>query len=93
MDGTSFTEIGSFSLVGVSTVKTYYFSPVYAQYIRIVAQSGTPNIKFEFYYSSGLATTLNSSDTSYITKTLSQTLDTAYGGESTCQTGLCWAGV
>lgn len=48
MDGSSFTEIGSFSLSGVAvgTVKTFYFAPVYAQFIRIVAQSGTPNIKF-----------------------------------------------
>ncbi len=55
MDGSSFTDMGGFSLSGVSvgTVKTFYFAPVYAQYIRIVSQSGTPNIKFEFYYSAG----------------------------------------
>jgi hypothetical protein len=96
-DGTSFTQIGSFSLNGVAvgTVKTFYFSPVEAQYIRIVAQSGTPNIKFEFYYSSGqIVSSTSSSDNTFITKTLTTSLDTAYGGESSCSKGgLCWAGV
>lgn len=47
-DGSTWTEIGSFSLSGVAVdrVKTYYFAPVYARFIRIVVQSGTPNIKF-----------------------------------------------
>jgi hypothetical protein len=96
-DGVSFTENGRYSLAGVAvgTVKTFYITPVEAQFIRIVAQSGTPHIKIEFYFSSGkVATKVNSSDNSFITKTLIETLDNAYGGESVCSNdGLCWAGV
>lgn len=35
----------------VGSVKTFYFKPVYAKSIRLVVRQGTPNIKFEFYYS------------------------------------------
>lgn len=96
-DGVSFTENGKYSLAGVAvgTVKTFYITPVEAQFIRIVAQSGTPHIKIEFYFSAGeVATKVTSSDNSFITKTLIETLDNAYGGESVCSNdGLCWAGV
>jgi hypothetical protein len=98
MDGRSFTSIGDFSLNGViiGSVKTFYFKPVYAKFIRIVVKQGTPNIKFEFYFSAGTVkqATSTSNSSTFIAKTVSASLDEANGGMSTCgETGLCWAGV
>jgi hypothetical protein len=48
MDGVVFTQIGDYDLNGVviGSVKTFYFTPVYAKFIRLVIKQGTPNIKF-----------------------------------------------
>ena len=47
-NGKEFTKIKDFKLedATVGSVKTFYFYPVYAKYIRIVVIEGTPNIKF-----------------------------------------------
>ena len=74
LDGSQFIQMGSFSLSGaiIGAVKTIYFTPVYAKYIRIVVKKGTPNIKFEFYFSSNIPSSANSdSNSTFIGKTVS----------------------
>lgn len=98
LDGSQFIQMGSFSLSGViiGSVKTFYFTPVYAKYIRIVVKKGTPNIKFEFYFSSNIPSSVGSdSNSTFIGKTVSESIEGANGGVSICgdNGGLCWAGV
>ena len=74
LDGSQFIQMGSFSLSGaiIGAVKTIYFTPVYAKYIRIVVKKGTPNIKFEFYFSSNIPSSASSdSNSTFIGKTVS----------------------
>ena len=99
MDGTNFLKIDdfSFSSVVVGSISTFYFKPVYGQYIRLVVKEGTPNIRMEFYFSSDSlpdGTQAPGQDT-YIGKTVAATIDGAEeGGISDCSSdGLCWAGV
>ena len=53
LDGNRYQDIDDFQMgqYFVGSVKTFYFKPVYAKSIRLVVRQGTPNIKFEFYYS------------------------------------------
>lgn len=80
----------------IGTVKTLYFTPVDAKSIRIVIVSGRPNIKFDFYYSDKnfKAGESNESNT-YISTTISSTLQQLNSGLSQCTEGkgLCWAGM
>jgi hypothetical protein len=99
MDGSNFLKIDDFSLssIVVGSISTFYFKPVYGQYIRLVVKEGTPNIRMEFYYSSAQlpdGSTSQGLDT-YIGKTVAATIDGAEeGGISSCKTdGLCWAGL
>ena len=57
MDGYSYQTVDVFRLhkCVVGSVKTFYFKPVEARFIRIVVKNGTPNIKFQFYISSETA--------------------------------------
>lgn len=58
-DGKYFRTVSEYSLKYKESgvVETFYFTPVYAKVIRILVLSGTPHIKFEFYYSGGLSET------------------------------------
>ena len=57
MDGQSFQTVDVFRLHKCVTgsIKTFYFKPIEARFIRLVARKGTPNIKFQFYISSETA--------------------------------------
>lgn len=68
IDGNTYQTIDLYQLdqCVAGSVKTYYFKPVYAKSIRIVVKEGTPNIKFEFYFS----------NTSALTQTTQQQVDT-----------------
>ena len=48
MDGKQFIKVQDFSFqtVSVNSITTFYFKAVYARAIRIVVNSGTPNIRF-----------------------------------------------
>jgi hypothetical protein len=98
MDGINYISVGKFSLEGaqLGVAKTFYFKAVHAISIRLVVEEGIPHIKFDFYFSDTTALTKveDKTHSTFISKTVSESIEGVLGGVSTCgDNGLCWAGV
>ena len=100
-NGKTFTEIQQFDISRQSKegiVQTFYFTPVFAKAMRIVVLEGSPNIKFEFYYSNGENKYAKERET-YISESIEDVVADELHGEifetqrECVEKELCWMGL